>query len=253
MLIDTHCHLDEDEYDDLEQIIEKILGSEVKVLIVSGCDIKSSNAAIELAHKYEGIYATVGFHPHNSTHLTEQDYKMFDKWLTDEKVIAVGEIGLDYYYDESEKDEQIEIFKRQIKIASAYNKPVIVHNRDASDDIYDILKNSGVKGIIHCFNDTIENANKFIELGFKLGIGGIITFKKNNLKQVVQNISLDHLVLETDSPFLTPEPFRGKQNSPLYLPLVANEMALVKGVTYNEVASATSNNVKQLFDFNCDI
>ncbi|MDD2202802.1 MAG: TatD family hydrolase [Bacilli bacterium] len=250
MLIDIHCHLDEHEYKDLDKLMEEILDSEVKMVIVSGSDIKSSNEAIELAHKYDFVYATVGFHPHNCMNLKEHDYQMFDKWLTDKKVIAIGEIGLDYYYDEEVKDKQIEVFKRQIEIAEAYQRPVIIHERNASEDIYDILKNCNVKGIIHCFNGSLESANKFIDLGFLLGIGGIITFKKNNLKEVVKDIPLDYLVLETDSPYLTPVPFRGKQNTPLNLPLVASAMALIKEVTYSEIVSRTSNNVKHLFDFN---
>lgn len=253
MLIDTHCHLEEKDYSDLDELINNAFRSDVKIMIISGYDVKSSQNAINLAHKYNNIYATVGFHPNDCGDLSDDDYGKLEEWLKDEKVVGIGEIGLDYHYDEKEKDKQQFIFKQQLEIATIYNKPVVIHNRDASSDIYDILKETKVRGIIHCFNEDIDMAKKFIELGFLLGIGGIVTFKKNNLKQVVYELSLDNIVLETDSPYLTPEPLRGQKNNPSHLQLVAAAISKIKEVSYNEVAETTTMNAMQLFDFKPDL
>jgi TatD DNase family protein len=250
MLIDTHCHLERKEYKDLDTLLSGIFSTDVKIVIVSGYDVESSIQAVSLAHNYNNVYATVGFHPSDCKNLIESDYDYFNTWLKDEKVVGVGEIGLDYYYGEDNKDDQKQRFKRQIEIASKYKKPIIVHNRNASEDVYNILKNSNAKGIIHCFNDDINMANKLIDLGFFLSIGGILTFKNSNLKNVIKDINIHNIVLETDSPYLSPEPFRGMQNSPINVQIVANEIARIKGIEYSEVASITTSNAFRLFDLN---
>jgi TatD DNase family protein len=253
MLIDTHCHLEKKEYKNLETLLIDIFNTDVKIVIVSGYDVESSIQAVSLAHSYNNVYATVGFHPNDCKNLVESDYAYFDDWLKDDKVVGVGEIGLDYYYGEygeNDKDEQIKRFKRQIEIACKYKKPIIVHNRNASEDIYNILKKSNTKGIIHCFNDDINTANKFINLGFLLGIGGIITFKNNKLKNVIKDIDVHNIVLETDSPYLSPEPFRGTQNNPINVQIIAGEIAKIKDITYSEVAFITTANASRLFDLN---
>lgn len=246
MLIDTHCHLN---YNDQEKTLIALATSEVKIVVVSGCDVSSCIAAIKLAHQYPFVYATVGFHPEYCNSIDESDYSLFDRWLEDKKVVAVGEIGLDYHYDGSERIKQLELFERQLNIAAKHNKPVVVHSRDASNDTYNTLSKYKLKGIIHCFIDTLEFANKYINLGYLLGIGGIITFKNSNLKDVINGISLDNIVLETDSPYLAPEPQRGKQNSPLNLPIIAQTIAVIKKTTYADIATATTKNAMQLFDF----
>jgi TatD DNase family protein len=253
MLIDTHCHLEKKEYKNLETLLKDIFNTDVKIVIVSGYNVESSIQAISLAHDYNNIYATVGFHPNDCTNLTESDYAYFDDWLQDEKVVGLGEIGLDYYYGENDRNEQIGRFKRQIEIASKYSKPIIVHNRNASEDVYNILKDSNIRGIIHCFNDDIGMADKFVSLGFFLGIGGILTFKNSNLKNVIKELDIHNIVLETDSPYLSPEPFRGLQNSPINVQIIANEIARIKGISYNEVASVTTSNAFRLFDLNSKI
>lgn len=253
MLIDAHCHLEEKDYSNLDEFINKVFESDVKAIIISGYDVNSSQNAINLAHKHHNIYATVGFHPNDCGELSDSDYEKLKEWLNDKKVVGIGEIGLDYHYDENDRDKQIGVFKRQLEIASIYNKPVVIHNRDASNDIYNILREVRVRGIIHCFNDDLEMANKFINLGFLLGIGGIVTFKKNNLKQVVHEIPLKNIVLETDSPYLTPEPFRGQKNNPVYLQLVAETISKIKEVSYDEVAGTTTANAMRLFDFKPDL
>lgn len=253
MLIDTHCHFEDDQYENSDEFIELALKHQLKRIIISGYDIKSSELAVMLAHKYNEVYATVGFHPHCCNEIDDSSYNKFDTWLCDDKVVGVGEIGLDYFYDGDQKDQQIKMFKKQIEIAEKYQKPVVVHNRNASHDIYNILKDSNVKGIIHCFSDDANMATKFIEMGFLLGIGGIITFKNNRLKEVIKSIPLKYIVLETDSPYLTPEPFRGRQNHPKNLTFVASAIAKIKDIEYNEVASITSLNaevsVKRFWDF----
>ncbi|HHT37951.1 MAG TPA: TatD family hydrolase [Mollicutes bacterium] len=249
MLIDTHCHLQYEKYSNLDDVICDILKTDVKVIVVSGYDVKSSNDAIALAHKYNNIYATVGFHPDECENIKESDFENFDRWLKDDRVVGVGEIGLDYYHDVSTKEKQIELFKKQIKIAQKYNKPIIVHNRDASEDVYKILSKEKVKGILHCFNDTYEMASRFVELGYMLGIGGIVTFKKNNLKSVVEKISLDNIVLETDSPYLTPEPYRGRINTPANIPIIATSISKIKNIAYDEVVTKTTSNACAIFDF----
>lgn len=253
MLIDTHCHLEEQEYGDLELLIKQILETDVKILIVSGYDVNSSEEAIKLAKTFKNVYATVGFHPHESSKIREEDYDLFDRWMLEQKVIGIGEIGLDYYYDNDIIAEQNKMFERQLIIAEKYNKPVVVHNRNAGDDIYNIVKKYNVKGVIHCFNDDIVMANKFIDLGYLLGIGGIITFKNNQVKNVIKDIPLEYVVLETDSPYLSPEPFRGKKNSPANLTLVAEAISKIKKVEYTKVASITTSNANRLFDFKSNL
>lgn len=253
MLIDTHCHLEKKEYDDLDKTIEKIFESDTKFLIVSGYDLVSSEEAINLAHRYKNIYASVGFHPSECNIISNKDYNRLEELLNDSKVIAIGEIGLDYHYDTNNIDKQKELFERQLDIAEKFNKPVVIHNREASTDLLKILSHHKVRGVIHCFSENEYYANKFIELGFLLGIGGVITFKNSKLKDVIKSISIDKLVLETDSPYLSPEPFRGTKNDPSKLEYIARELAIVKEITYSEVANITSLNVTSLFDFNADL
>lgn len=248
MLIDTHCHLNEDDYDHLDELLIDIFNNDIKAVIVSGSDIKSSNEAVSLAHKYERVYATVGFHPHDCEMVNESSYTMFDQWLADNKVVGIGEIGLDYFYHIDDKDKQKEMFERQVDIAIQYNKPIVVHNREASEDVYNILKDKKVEGVIHCFNDDLIMAKKFMDLGFYLGIGGIITFKKNNLKNVIVNIPIEYIVLETDSPYLSPEPYRGRKNNPMNLALIAKSISEIKKITYKDVVLETTSNAKRLFD-----
>lgn len=249
MLIDTHCHLDVSDYPNEEELLDKISKSDIKAIIVNGCDVASSIEAVRLAHQYSFIYAAVGFHPENCNFINENDYILFDGWLKDKKVIAIGEIGLDYHYDEDNKEKQLSVFKRQLDIALKYNKPVIIHSRDTGNDTYNILNNYHLKGIIHCFSDNLELANKYIALGYLLGIGGVITFKNSNLKDIIRNVSLNNIVLETDAPYLSPEPYRGTQNSSLNLPIIADAIAKMKFISYEEVAAATTDNATQLFDF----
>jgi TatD DNase family protein len=249
MLIDTHCHLEKKNYNNLDDEIKDIFASDVGKIIVSGYNIKTNDEAIELADKYDNIYASVGIHPSEVEEIKEEDYVVLEKQIQHKKVVALGEIGLDYYYKPANKEKEKNVFKRQLEIAIKYNKPVIIHNREAFDDIYAILKDIKVKGVFHCFNSNEETANKIIKLGLLLGIGGIITFKNGDkVREVIKNIPIESLVLETDSPYLTPEPNRGKQNSPKYLVYIAKELMNIKNISYAEVCNRTTENATRLFD-----
>ncbi len=244
-MIDTHCHLFDSEYDNLDDILDKLNEEGIKC-IVNGCDMLSNTDTINLSLKYPFIYASIGFHPSIVDNISE-DYIEFIEENID-NVVAIGEIGLDYYWTKDNKEKQKEVFENQLKLAEKYNKPVIVHTRDSIADTYDILKKYNVKGVIHAFSGSLEMANKFIELGFKLGIGGVITFKNCKLRDVVKDIDIKNIVLETDSPYLSPEPVRGKVNTPLNLKYIAFYVANLKGITYDEVCSITTYNASNLFD-----
>lgn len=249
MIIDTHCHLYKEDYDDLDEVLNELKEKSIKV-IVNGCSVKTNKEAIELANTYDFVYATVGFHPSEIEGINESDYEELEGQLNNNNVIGIGEIGLDYYWDEENKERQKEALERQLNIAKKYNKPVIIHNREATNDIYNILKNYNLKGIIHAFSGSIETARMFIGLGYKLGVGGVLTFKNSSLKDVIKKIDMEYIVLETDSPYLTPEPYRGKRNKPTYVTLVADKLAQIKGLSYSEICKETTVNVVHLFDLN---
>lgn len=244
-MIDTHCHLFTSDYEDLDNLLDNIKNEGMKC-IVNGCDIMSNNETLDLSNKYNFIYSAIGFHPSEVDNIPCNYIEYIEKNINN--IVAIGEIGLDYYWVKDNKDKQIELFENQLKLAEKYNKPVIVHSRDAWNDTYNILSKYKVKGVIHAFSGSLEMANMFIKLGFKLGIGGVITFKKCNLKDVIKEISIEDIVLETDSPYLSPEPVRGKQNSPLNLKYIAEVISLVKDISYNDVCNITSSTASRIFD-----
>ena len=249
MLIDSHCHLLSSEYDDVKKAINDAFKSGVDKIIVNGYDLKSSIEAVELSKEYENLYVAIGIGPENIDSITDEDIKSIKALVNNKKVVAIGEIGLDYYWTKENKERQIYVFEEMLKIAKESNLPVIVHNRDATKDIYELLKEYNVKGIIHCFSGSVETAKEFIKLGFLIGIGGVVTFKNaKHLKEVVQNIPLSCISLETDSPYLTPEPFRGKKNNPAYLTYIVKKIAELKGINEEEVRKVTSCNVISKFD-----
>lgn len=247
-MIDTHVHLNDDTYNDnLEEIIEKANTNGINKMIVIGYDYNSSIKAIAIAEKYENIYAMVGLHPSNVIDETDKDLNWLKKLLTNKKVIGIGEIGIDLYWTKEYKDLQIEYFKKQLQLSLEYNLPISIHTRDAIELTYQILSENHYKGIIHCFSGSLEMANKFIKLGYYLGIGGVVTFKNTNLKDVVKNIPLESIVTETDSPYLTPVPFRGKVNKPEYIKLIVDEIANIKNIFPKEVEKQIDFNVYNLF------
>ena len=250
MYIDTHCHLFEEYYSNIDDVINDSIKSGVTKFIVNGCDMKSNMEALRIAHKYKEVYAAIGFHPTELDDFKDEYFNWLEKNLNDNKVIAIGEIGLDYHYDSTDKDKEIYVFKKQLDIAKKYNKPIVVHTRDALGDTYNILKDYNLSGVIHSYSGSVEMAREFIKLGYMIGIGGVVTFKNaKNIKEVVKNIDLEYILLETDSPYLTPEPYRGMQNNPKYIPLISKCISNIKGINERDVMMVSTANAERLFDF----
>lgn len=250
MYIDTHCHLSIEDYNDIDKVIEENKDALVEKIVVSGCSRESIEEVMDLKDKYDMIYVTIGYHPEYADTITKSDLDYLKSLLGEKKIIGIGEIGLDYHYTKENKDKQIWLFEEQLKIADAFNFPVVIHSRDATMDTINILKKYKAKGIIHCFSGSLETANIYISMGFLLGIGGVVTFKNSKLKDVVKEVPLESIVLETDSPYLTPVPFRGKINSSKYLEYIANFIADIKNISVEELAEITNKNASSLFDFN---
>ena len=248
-MIDTHVHLNDNAYNDiLNEIIQSANNNGINKMIIIGCDYQSSLKAIEIAKKYENIYAMVGLHPSEVDHETDRDLNWLKELLVEDKVIGVGEIGLDLYWTKENKDLQIEYFEKQLQLSLEYNLPVSIHSRDAIELTYQILSKNKYKGVIHCFSGSLEMANKFIKLGYLIGIGGVVTFKNTNLKDVVRNIPMESIITETDGPYLAPTPFRGKMNKPEYIKLIVDEIASLKSLSVNEVEMQIDKNVKKVFN-----
>ena len=250
MYIDTHCHLSMEDYLDIDKVIEENKNALVEKIVVSGCSRESIEEVMDLKDKYDMVYVTIGYHPEYADTVTESDLDYLKSLLGEKKVVGIGEIGLDYHYTKENKDKQIWLFEEQLKIADAFNLPVVIHSRDATMDTINTLKKYKVKGIIHCFSGSLETAKIYISMGFLLGIGGVVTFKNSKLKDVVKEVPLESIVLETDSPYLAPVPFRGKINSSKYLEFIANFIADIKNISVEELAEITSKNASSLFDFN---
>lgn len=258
MYIDSHAHYDDSRYDnDRFALISRMENSnEISYIFNIGADLKGSSQSLDLALSYDFIYAVVGVHPHEVKSVNYDDLgvlqELYDSSIVDEKhkVVAIGEIGLDYYYDNSPRDIQQILFNRQLNIAKELNLPVVIHSRDAAEDTYNILSNSGVnKGIIHCFSYSLEMAKKFVDMGFYLGIGGVVTFKNvKNIIEVVENIDISRIVLETDCPYLSPEPKRGQRNDSFNLKYICEKIAEIKGMTAEEVAKITSENTLKVYE-----
>ncbi len=249
MYIDTHCHLSSQDYSDIPAVIEDNKKAGVDKMILSGCTRESILESLELVEQYPDLYVTIGYHPSEADITTEDDLLLLEKQLQNPKVVGIGEIGLDYHYGKENIMLQKNLFYQQMKLASRYHMPVVIHSRDATEDTISILKEfSDVIGDIHCFSGSLETAKIYLSMGYYLGIGGVVTFKNSKLGDVVSKIGLHSLLLETDSPYLTPEPYRGGQNSSKYLPYVASKIAELLGVSVEEVASQTLQNTEALFD-----
>lgn len=246
-LIDTHFHLDLT--CDVETILMDASKNNVKKFIISGCDKKSIRDGLEIINRYEDVYMTVGFHPDEVDEITDKDLEYLEKLVNNNhKIIGIGEIGLDYYHNDLNIERQKEYFEKQILIAEKFNLPVVIHTREATEDTYEILKNHHVRGVLHCYSGSLEMAKLYLEKGFMFGIGGVLTFKNSKLKDVVKEIPLQNLILETDSPYLAPEPKRGSVNEPKNVKLVANALAKIKEVSVEEIMETTTLNAKRLFD-----
>lgn len=244
MLIDTHCHLSYDDYENLNEIIKNMDG----IMITSGCNDKTNKEVLDLIEKYPNVYGTLGIHPEEVTNITMDSFKIIEENINNPKIVAIGEIGLDYYWVKDNKEEQIKLFKKQLDLATKYNKPVVIHSRNSIEDTYDILKEYTLKGVIHCFSSSLEMAEKFIKLGYKIGIGGVVTFKNSlKLQNIVKNLDLKDILLETDSPYLSPEPYRGKQNKPSNVYFVAQKVAEIKNIPIVDVIESTGLNAMNIF------
>lgn len=252
MVFETHAHYDDEAFDeDRNELIQSIQNAGIGCVVNIGASLESSRASLELAEKYPYFYAAVGVHPSETMELTDENFNWLREACKNNKVVAVGEIGLDYYWDTPERDIQKKWFVRQMELAKEQKLPAVIHSRDAAEDTLKMIESSNLKsvgGIIHCFSYTKEMAKAYIDMGFYLGIGGVITFKNaKKLKEVVEYAPIESLVLETDSPYLAPEPNRGKRNSSLNLTYVAQKIAEIKGLDYEEVLAITEMNARKVY------
>ena len=238
MLIDTHVHLNSHQFENtVDEVIKRAVANDVQKMIVVGFDHITNKKAIELAEQYDFIYATVGFHPTEAKKIKEADKEQLLPLLKHPKVVGIGECGLDFYWDKEHIDKQIELFKWHIELSLQYDKPLIIHMRDASEATYNVLSLfKGIKGIMHCYSGSAEMAPLFMKLGLHISLGGPVTFKNGRVpKEVAKIVPMEKLLVETDSPYLSPHPFRGKQNEPARVKLVAEEIARIKDVPYKVV------------------
>ncbi|WP_294581128.1 TatD family hydrolase [uncultured Thomasclavelia sp.] len=249
MYFDTHCHLNSEElYENHDFFVSRALDNQVNHMVVVGYTLESSKKAIELANQYDFIYAAVGIGPNDCLETTKEDMAILEEYLKAPKVVALGEIGLDYYWDTVGKEKQMEVFQWQMDLAKKYQKPVVIHCRDAYEDTYQVLKRNGHPGIMHCYSGSVEMAKRFIDIGFYISLAGPVTFKNARVpKDVAANIDLDNLLIETDCPYLTPHPYRGKLNEPANVVYIAQEIAKLKNMEIENVARATTFNAKKVF------
>ena len=250
MYFDTHAHYDSGAFNaDRFEILGSMPDAKVGLIVNPGCDLESSKTAIELAERFDFVYAAVGWHPEDMDKLTDKAYAELERLAEHPKCLAIGEIGLDYYWDDTHKAEQKELFKRQIELAIRLNKPVIVHDREAHGDSLEIIRDySGLRGVFHCFSGSVEMAAELLKRGWYLGFDGPITYKNaRKAIEVLEFCPLDKIVIETDSPYLTPVPNRGKRNDSRQLEFVVNKIAEIKGINADEVENITFENGKKLF------
>lgn len=252
MLIDSHAHLDDRRFDkDRDKLIKSFKKSGIDLIINPGADISSSIKAVSLSEEYDNIYAAVGVHPHSAKEMDESSINILKSFTDRDKVIAIGEIGLDFYYDNSPRDIQRQRFIEQLNLAKEVDLPVIIHTRDAAQETFEILKEAQdgkLEGVLHCYSGSVEMALEYIKLGFYISLAGPVTFKNARVsKEVAKAVPLEKLLIETDAPYLTPEPHRGKRNEPLFVRYVAGTIAELRGISFDEVAKQTSENAKKLF------
>lgn len=251
MFFDTHTHLDDKKFDsDRSELIASLKDEGVSLLVNIGADIKSSKRSIELAEQYDFIYASVGVHPCDTGNMTEQDICLLEKMAQHEKVVAIGEIGLDYYWNDPEPEIQKEWFRKQLILAKKLNMPYIIHDRDAHGDTLEIIKEVGyTNGVMHCFSGSSEMAKEVVKMGMYVSIAGTVTFKNApKVRAVAEIVPQDRLLIETDSPYLTPEPFRGKRNNSAYVKYTADAIAKIRSVSLDEIAKITLENGKRFYN-----
>ena len=244
MFTDTHCHIFKEYYENIDEIIKNAKESKIEKMIVASDNQSTANEVLDLIKKYDNIYGCIGLHPENIDE--DFDYSIFSN--LPKKIIAIGEIGLDYYYTKDNKDKQIEVFRKQLEIAQKLALPVVIHSREATQDTINILKEYNVKGVIHSFSGSLETARIYLNMGFKLGVNGVITFKNCNLKEVFKELSPKDIVLETDSPYLCPVPYRGQRNEPARVLDIAMYMCNLFGIDLYQLSDITNQNIKEIFN-----
>ena len=248
MFIDTHMHIGDDFGVEPDLYVKNATDAQVEVLIASFCEKDDIMLSTKFVEKYKNLYACIGYHPEVNK-IVEKDYETLEEMVkNNSKIVAIGEIGLDYYWNKDNKDKQREVFCKQLEIAEKLKLPVVIHSRDSINETYEILKKYKVSGVIHCFSGSLEMAKKFISLGFLLGIGGVVTFKNSKLFEVIEKLELTNIVLETDSPYLTPEPNRGKTNESSNIFYIAQKIAEIKNIPLENVAKITTENAIRTFD-----
>ncbi|MEG9298892.1 TatD family hydrolase [Mangrovibacillus sp. Mu-81] len=255
MLFDTHVHLNAEQFnEDLEEVISRAKETGVGKMVVVGFDRPTIERAMELVERYDFLYASIGWHPVDAIDMTDEDLVWIEELSNHPKVVALGEMGLDYHWDKSPKETQKDVFRKQIHLAKKVKLPIVIHNRDATQDIVDILREEGaeeVGGIMHCFSGSPEIAQECVDMNFYISLGGPVTFKNaKKPKEVAKEIPLERLLIETDCPYLAPHPNRGKRNEPAYVKLVAEQIAELKGISLEEVEAATTENANKLFNIN---
>ncbi|TPG84344.1 TatD family deoxyribonuclease [Brevibacillus laterosporus] len=253
MLFDTHAHLNAEQFDeDRDEVIARARENGVSTIVNVGFNRETIPTTLELAEKYDFIYAVVGWHPQDAINMKEQDLEWLEELTKHPKVVGLGEMGLDYYWDTSPRDVQAEVFRKQIRLARKLQMPIVIHDRDAHQDIIDILreeKAGEVGGIMHCFSGSYELAKMALDMNFYISFGGPLTFKNaKKPKEVAAQIPMDRILIETDCPYLTPHPFRGKRNESTYVKYVAEEMAQIHGLSFEELAKITADNARRLFN-----
>ncbi|MGY0694513.1 TatD family hydrolase [Virgibacillus sp. FSP13] len=252
MLFDTHVHLNAEQFtEDRDEVIKRAFDTGVKYMVVVGFDRETIPLAIEIAEQHQNIYAAVGWHPVDAIDMTDEELKWIEELASHPKVVAIGEMGLDYHWDKSPKDVQKEVFRKQIRLAKKVNMPIIIHNREATEDIIEILQEEDAKqigGIMHCYNDSVDYVQTCLDMNFYISLGGTVTFKNAPLpKEVAVNVPLDRLLIETDAPFLAPHPNRGKRNEPAYVKLVAEKVAELREMDVEEIGKITTENALSFF------
>ena len=247
MLVDTHSHIFKEYYENIQDVLDRASTNGVTKVVVATDTIASCYEVIENSKKFDNYYFCLGIHPENVDEDLNELTKLIEENLDNPKFVGIGEIGLDYYWTKDNKEKQIEIFEYQLKLAEKYNKPVVVHSREATKDTQDILEKYNVIVDIHCFSGSKETADIYIKRGYFIGVGGVFTFKNSNLKDVIKNIPLDNILLETDSPYLAPVPHRGNTNEPAYIRDIAEYLASIKEIPFEDIENKTSKNATKIF------
>ena len=248
MFVDTHCHIFKSDYDNIDEVLNNANNNNVKYYINNGSDREYNKEVLELVKEYDNMYGALGIHPETVDDYSLDDIEFIKNNLSNEKIVAIGEIGLDYHYTKENKDEQIKLLEMQLSLAEGYNLPVIIHSRDATEDTINTLKKFNCRGTIHSFSGSLETAKIYIKMGYLLGVNGVITFKNCNIKDVIKEVGLDNIVLETDSPYLTPVPYRGMQNNPSHILDIAKFVSELYNVSLEELSYRTNENIKRMYE-----